>query len=56
MIVSFRLAPESFSPTAIMNLVFPITGMELRSLGEYAIDLILNERPALRTPFYVSKI
>jgi hypothetical protein len=55
MIVSFRLAPESFGPTATMNLVFPITGMELRALGEHAIDLILDERPALRTPFYVTK-
>ena len=55
MVVSFRLDRGLFQPAATMNLVFPISGMELRTQGEHAIDLILDDRPALRTPFYVTR-
>ncbi len=45
--------PESFHPAAILCITFPITGMELKSYGEHAIDLALDAQPVLRTPFYV---
>jgi Family of unknown function (DUF6941) len=55
MMVAFQLFPHLFAPAATMNLVFPISGMELRSAGEHAIDLTLDDRRAVRTPFYVIK-
>jgi hypothetical protein len=55
MMVAFQLFPQVFTPAATMNLVFPISGMELRSAGEHAIDLALDDRPPLRTPFYIIK-
>ena len=45
--------PELFRAVATVCITFPITGMELRSYGEHAIDLALDGRPPLRTPFYV---
>ena len=45
--------PELFRPIATLCITFPITGMELRSYGEHAIDLAWDGQPPLRTPFYV---
>jgi hypothetical protein len=45
--------PELFRPIATLCITFPITGMELKSYGEHAIDLALDGEPLLRTPFYV---
>jgi hypothetical protein len=56
MIVSFQLFPNLFTPAATMNLVFPISGMELRSVGEHAIDLVLDDRQTLRSPFFVASV
>jgi hypothetical protein len=55
MTVEFQLFQNLFKPSATMNLVFPMSGMELRSVGEHTIDLALDDCPPLRTPFYVSK-
>jgi hypothetical protein len=52
-LVEFQLPKESFQPTSTLCIAFPISGMELRSYGEHAIDLILDGISTLRTPFYV---
>lgn len=51
--IAFQLQKESFQPTVALCIAFPISGMELKSYGEHAIDLVLNGRSLLRTPFYV---
>jgi hypothetical protein len=51
----FRLPPGSSRLPVTMNLTFAIPGMELRCDGEHVIDLILDGRSPLRTPFYVRK-
>ena len=51
MTVKFQLFQALFKPSATMNLVFPISGMELRHTGEHTIDLILDDRPPVRLPF-----
>ena len=53
MMVAFQLFPRMFAPAATMSLVFPVSGMELQSAGEHAIDLTLDDRRTTRTPFYV---
>lgn len=55
MMVNFHLIQQLFTPSATMNLVFPISGMELRRVGEHTIDLILDDHLPVRTPFYVTK-
>jgi hypothetical protein len=55
MSLQMNLTPDSFDPKFILSIAFPITGMELRSYGEHAIDLILNEEEPIRTLFYVKK-
>jgi hypothetical protein len=55
MMVAFQLGTQLFTPSATLNVVFPISGMELRHAGEHTIDLILDDRPPIRTPFYVAK-
>jgi hypothetical protein len=44
---------ESFHPAATLCLVRPLGEIELRSYGEHAIDLALDDQPASRTTFYV---
>ena len=51
--VRLRLSPGSHRPPTTLNIVFPITGMELQHAGEHAIDLILDEEEPVRTPFQV---
>lgn len=55
MMVAFQLLQTLFNPSATMNLVFPISGMELRHTGEHTIDLILDGHPPVRSPFYVTR-
>jgi hypothetical protein len=56
MSVAFQLFKKPSNLSSSMNLLFPISGMELRHAGEHTIDLILDDRPALRTPFFVIKV
>jgi hypothetical protein len=46
---------ESFDPKLTLCIALPINGMELRCLGEYAIDLILDDNEPIRMPFYVKQ-
>lgn len=39
----------------VLNLVFPISGMELRAYGEHRIDLALNGRDFHRAIFFVEQ-
>lgn len=55
MSLQLNLPRESFDPKFILSIAFPISGMELRSYGEHAIDLILNDEEPIRTLFYVKK-
>jgi hypothetical protein len=52
-LVGIRLSPESFHPTATLSIALPISGMLLKSYGEHAIDLALDEQSLVRSPFYV---
>lgn len=53
MLVSFQLFQNPLIPSMTMNLIFPISGMDLTHSGEHTIDLILDDRPPVKTPFYV---
>lgn len=55
MTASIRIPPLSDHQTTTLCIAFPISGMELRSYGEHAIDLALDEHSVLRTPFFVEK-
>jgi hypothetical protein len=48
---TFLIAPVPPRPTDSLNIVFPISGMELRCGGEHVIDFVLDDVPALRVPF-----
>jgi hypothetical protein len=39
-----------------MNLIFPISGMELQRAEEHMIELLLDDRQTVRTPFYVTTV
>jgi Family of unknown function (DUF6941) len=54
--VEFVLYDRVFSPAATMNLVFPISGMELRKTGEHTISLVLDDHQTVNTPFYVTRV
>jgi hypothetical protein len=54
--VEFVLYDRVFSPAATMNLVFPISGMELRKTGEHIISLVLDDRQTSNTPFFVNRV
>lgn len=55
MTVAFQLFKNQLNPSSSINLVFPISGMDLRHAGEHTIDLILDDLPPVRTPFFVTK-
>jgi len=52
--VGLRLPTVSdLRPTGTLNMVFPISGMNLRLHGEHAVDLSLSSGSSIRTSFYV---
>lgn len=55
MMLAFTLFKHAFNPAASLSVVFPISGMELRHAGEHTIELVLDARQTVRTPFYVIK-
>ena len=53
--VTFSFLPGS-PTTGPLSFTFYPVGMEIRCTGDYAIDLILDELPPVRTPFQVQKV
>jgi hypothetical protein len=54
--VLFRLPEEPSRTPTTLCIVFPISGMELRCVGEHVIDLMLDGQAPVRNPFQVKKV